>query len=275
MAIKNTHRPARRAVVGYIRVSTKRQAREGVSLKDQERRIRDWARRLGGGGAGGAVSIHADEGLSGRKAGNRPALQSALEAVCAARGVLVVYSLSRLARSVRDAIDIADRLEKAGADLVSLTDPIDTTTAMGRAFFAMMAVMARLESDLISERVRAAIEYRRAQMLHLGSRVPYGFDLAADGLHLKVNRREHEVIARMKRWRRAGASYWLIAQRLNTAGVKPKMRVRNQPRRKPKGHQVKGSAWQRLQREMAGKWLPTTVRRIVLRPATAFAPKKG
>ena len=73
--------------------------------------------------------IRVDAGISGKRADNRPGLIAALDSACQARGVLVVYSLSRLARSVRDTLDIAERLERAGADLVSLSEQIDTTSA--------------------------------------------------------------------------------------------------------------------------------------------------
>jgi site-specific DNA recombinase len=255
-----------RPIIGYIRVSTKRQAREGVSLKDQEHRIREWARRAGTESA----AIYRDA-ISGRTAANRPGLQRALDEVCRAHGVLVVYSLSRLARSVRDAIDISERLAAAGADLVSLTDPIDTTTAMGRAFFAMMAVMARLESDLISERVRSALAYKRGQMLRTTSVVPYGFRLAADKAHLVVDRKEQAVIARMKRWRRGGKSYWSIASRLNREGVPTRFRgCRPFQGRKPSGRKATGSAWQLLNQANRGRWNAPTVRRIILRKPIHF-----
>ena len=111
----------------YLRVSTAGQVAEGVSLEAQEARARKWAEANGYIVAG----VHCDAGISGKRAGNRPGLQSALTEVCRNKGALVVYSLSRLARSTKDAITIAERLEKAGADLVSLSEKIDTTSAAG------------------------------------------------------------------------------------------------------------------------------------------------
>jgi DNA invertase Pin-like site-specific DNA recombinase len=97
-------------------VSTAEQAAEGVSLEAQAARLAAWC------GAHGytltSADVHADAGYSGKRADNRPGLQAALDAVCGAGGVLVVYALSRLARSTRDALQIAERLERAGADLV-------------------------------------------------------------------------------------------------------------------------------------------------------------
>jgi hypothetical protein len=96
-----------RVAVGYVRVSTEVQAREGQSLEAQEERLKQWAAVNGY----AMLTVYRDEGLSGKRADNRPGLQAALSAVCANRGVLVTYSLSRLARSTRDAILIAERLE--------------------------------------------------------------------------------------------------------------------------------------------------------------------
>src|SRR5262245_55625582 len=123
--------------IGYVRVSTVEQSKDGVSLDTQRERIRAWAVANGY----DMGRIHVDAGVSGKRADNRPGLQAALTEVCKSRGALVVYSLSRLARSTKDAISIADRLHKASADLVSLTERIDTTTAAGKMLFRLLAVL--------------------------------------------------------------------------------------------------------------------------------------
>ena len=119
--------------VGYLRVSTESQATDGVSLDAQEAKIRPWCE-----GAGYQLTgLHVDAGLSGSRADNRPSLQTALNNACAQKAALVVDSLSRLARSTKDAIGISERLSKAGADLVSLSERLDTTTAAGKMIFRM------------------------------------------------------------------------------------------------------------------------------------------
>ena len=121
--------------IGYIRVSTEEQVAEGVSLAAQRAKVVAYC------GLHGLDLAHtyADEGLSGKRADNRPGLQEAIQHACDGHGVLAVYSLSRLARSTRDAIDITDRLSHCGADLISITERIDTTTSMGRFFFTTVA----------------------------------------------------------------------------------------------------------------------------------------
>lgn len=127
--------------IGYVRVSTSRQATGGVSVETQRERIAVWS--VANGYELGEVYV--DAGMSGGRADNRPALQAALAHACRARAALVTYSLSRLARSTRDALAISERLSGAGADLVSLSERIDTTTAAGKMVFRMLAVLAEFE----------------------------------------------------------------------------------------------------------------------------------
>jgi len=205
------------SAVLYTRVSTTKQAEEGVSLEAQEARLRTWAAGQGLEVAG----VHVDAGLSGGRADNRPGLQAALADVCKRRGVLVVYSLSRVARSTRDALAIAERLEKAGADLVSLSESIDTTSAAGKMVFRMLAVLAEFERDLVSERTLSAMDHLRRQGRKVSGNVPFGFD-EAEGGRLVPNEREQVVLSRIRSLRDAGASLRAIAAALAEAGTPTK-----------------------------------------------------
>jgi DNA invertase Pin-like site-specific DNA recombinase len=203
--------------VGYIRVSTAGQATDGVSLDAQAARIRAWCEANGY----DLTEILSDAGLSGKRADKRAGLQSALEAACRNRAALVVYSLSRLARSTRDAIDLAERLDTAGADLVSLTERIDTTTAAGKMVFRMLAVLAEFERDLVSERTTAALAHKRRKGERIGD-IPYGWRLAQDGTNLEPIESEQTVIRDMQAMRDQGSSYRAIAEQLSRRGVPTK-----------------------------------------------------
>ena len=87
--------------VAYCRVSTAGQRDEGASLDMQRERIASWC-------ASNDCELDASfvEAMSGGRADNRPELQRAIAAACRLRGVLVVHSLSRLARCVTDTISI-------------------------------------------------------------------------------------------------------------------------------------------------------------------------
>lgn len=203
-------------VIGYIRVSTKEQAAEGVSLEAQEAKIRAWAAL----NDCQEVQIHVDAGISGSRADNRPALQDALKA-CGKGDALVVYSLSRLARSTRDTINIAEQLQKAGADLVSLSEKIDTTTAAGKMVFRMLAVLSEFERDQVAERTKMALSHKKSRLERVGS-VPYGFTLASDGEKLLPEPSEQATVTLVRSLRSSGQSFREIASRLNADGHKPR-----------------------------------------------------
>jgi DNA invertase Pin-like site-specific DNA recombinase len=193
--------------IGYVRVSTEGQAHDGVSLDAQQNRIAAWCSA----NEYQLLDVHIDAGLSGGRADNRPALQKALTAACNQKAALIVYSLSRLARSTRDAIAISDRLANAGADLVSLSERIDTTTATGKMVFRMLAVLAEFERDQVSERTTVALAHLRNQGKRISRWIPFGFDLAQDGETLLPNQLEQEAIQLMQDLQDGGHSLRQIA----------------------------------------------------------------
>jgi len=199
--------------VGYVRVSTSAQATEGISLEAQVSKIRAWSVLNNC----ESVTIFTDAGLSGGRADNRPALQQALTA--AKRGdVLVVYSLSRLARSVKDTIAIGERLDKQGANLVSLSESLDTCSAGGRMLFRLLAVMAEFERDLVSERTKMAMAHKRSKHEHTGGNVPYGFRL--DGATLVQDANEQRAITAANAMRMSGTTLRAIGKALTEQGFK-------------------------------------------------------
>jgi|TARA_Y100000310_G_scaffold89288_1_gene86399 DNA invertase Pin-like site-specific DNA recombinase len=204
-------------VIGYLRVSTSGQADDGVSLDAQQARIEAYclANDLE------LAEIFVDAGISGKRADNRPELQKALDQACRESAVLVVYSLSRLARSTRDTLAIGERLEKAGADLVSLSEKIDTTSAAGKMVFRMLAVLAEFERDLVSERTKSAMSYKRSNRERVGT-VPYGFDLSDDGVSLVENPQEQAALQIIHELHADGMSLRAIASELNARKITTK-----------------------------------------------------
>jgi DNA invertase Pin-like site-specific DNA recombinase len=203
-----------KTAVGYVRVSTERQASEGVSLEAQRERIEGWATANGL----TLAACYVDAGLSGGRADNRPGLQAALVDACKRRAPLVVYSLSRVARSTRDALTIAERLEKSGADLVSLSEAIDTTSAAGKMVCRMLAVLAEFERDLCSERTTSALAFKRRQGVRISGKIPYGYRL--EGKDLVEVPAEQEAIRLILDWRADGISLRAIAAELEARQIK-------------------------------------------------------
>lgn len=205
--------------IGYVRVSTEGQVKEGVSLEAQQAKITAWC--IANGYELG--SIHVDAGLSGGRADNRPALQTALAQACQQKAALVVYSLSRLARSTRDAIAISERLAKNGADLVSLSEKIDTTSATGKMIFRLLAVLAEFERDQIAERTKGALVHLKGLGKRVSGRIPFGYDLAEDEESLTVNEREQEGIRLMQALKAEGLSLRRIGAALTERGISSKI----------------------------------------------------
>lgn len=204
--------------IGYARVSTDGQATDGVSLDAQQARIQAWC-TANGYALGG---IHVDAGLSGCRSDNRPGLQEALSAACKQKGTLVVYSLSRLARSTKDAIDISERLAKHGADFVSLSERLDTTTAAGKMVFRMLAVLAEFERDQVAERTRGALGHLRSQNKRISGLIPYGYALASDMKTLIADPAEQAGLQLIKNLRAMCFGRRRIAAHLTRLGIPTK-----------------------------------------------------
>ena len=188
-----------RKAIGYIRVSTEQQVDEGVSLEAQKAKIVAWCK-------------------AGKSMDKRTGLADALKAVKKDM-VLVVYSLSRLARSTQDTLSIADGINKAGADLVSLTERIDTTGAMGKMMFTLMAAFNQLERDVTSERTKAALQHKKAKGEKY-STTPFGYE-AIEGRLIEV-KAEAQIVANIMQQRQSGSTLVEIATHLNASGIQGK-----------------------------------------------------
>jgi len=133
--------------IGYARVSTRDQ-----DPAAQEAELR----------AAGATKIFTDHGESSRTAA-RPAWRACLDYLRDG-DTLLVRRLDRIAGTEKLAIETINDLGERGINIKSLTEPeIDTTTAMGRALFGIVAVFAQLRVDTIRENTRRGLAHARAQ----------------------------------------------------------------------------------------------------------------
>lgn len=81
---------------------------------------------------------------------------------------LIVWRIDRLARNTRDLLNLIADLEARGIHLASVTEPIDTQTASGRALFRINSVFAELEREVLSERTKAGMAARKRAGVHVG-----------------------------------------------------------------------------------------------------------
>ncbi len=194
---------------GYIRVSTEEQSREGVSLEMQAAKIRQYAEL----NDLALVEIIKDAGISGKSIKARPGIQNVLDMVKGRKVEAVIcYKLDRLARNTIECLEMAKVMDRAGVALHSISEKLDTQSALGRFFFTLIASLAEMERGIISERTAAALQQKRRNGEKTGGCVPYGY-LVQDGL-LIPNPKESRVIERMRQLRTEGYSYQGVAEKL-------------------------------------------------------------
>ena len=114
------------------------------------------------------VSWYLDVAVSGRKEG-RPQLDALMKTARRREfDCVLVWKFDRFARSTSHLIKALEEFNHLGIRFISVQDQIDTESPMGKAMFTIIGAMAELESDLISERVRAGMEAARSRGKHVG-----------------------------------------------------------------------------------------------------------
>jgi DNA invertase Pin-like site-specific DNA recombinase len=139
------------ATYGYARVST----------TDQDLAIQEQALT-----AAGCTIIRAEK-VSGTKRQGRAELALLMEFLREG-DTLVVTRIDRLARSVKDLQDIVWELKAKGVNLRATEQPIDTSTAAGKAFFGMLGVFAEFETNLRQERQLEGVAAAKAKGVYKG-----------------------------------------------------------------------------------------------------------
>ena len=139
------------AIYGYARVST----------TDQDLGLQRDALRAAG------CEIIREEKVSGTKREGRQELATLLQFLREG-DTLVVTRLDRLARSMDDLSSIARELQEKGVALKATEQPVDTSTAAGKAFFQMLGVFAEFETNLRRERQTEGIAKAKAEGVYKG-----------------------------------------------------------------------------------------------------------
>lgn len=126
---------------------------------------------------------------------NRPGLQQALKAARAGMiDVLLVYRVDRFSRRLRDLVDLLDQLTEAGVAFRSATEPIDTSTPMGRLLLQLLGMFAEFEREVIIDRVIGGMERKAAGGRWAGGSRPAGYTPHPDTAVLQVVSDEAPII---------------------------------------------------------------------------------
>lgn len=202
-------------VIGYVRVSSKVQVK-GYSITNQINKIKDYCKYMDY----ELVEVYEDNGISGMSIDKRDGLKNMVEYLLEndVDGI-VVYSLSRLGRRMKDVISLLDLLKKEGKRFYSIKENLNNEDKIGSLIVNIMSSINEFEVENIRERIRDVKQEKKRNGLVYG-RLMYGYD-DIDGKLVK-NNEEFRVISRIKGLRSRGYSWRKISERLNKDGIKSK-----------------------------------------------------
>lgn len=210
--------------VAYARVSSKRQAEEGVSLDAQVERLISYAEFRGL--ELDPEDIYIDDGITAAiHLWSRPAGRKMRETIYQERvGHVLALKMDRLFRDVQDCLGSVDELRGIGVDIHILDQDggtLDTSTSMGRFFLTTIASLAELERGQISERTKIAMKHLKDNAKVFTGPI-FGWDRQGDDI--VPNWREQDIIDYMRhRHYVQGWSGNKIAKHLDALGVKGKL----------------------------------------------------
>jgi len=200
-------------LIGYCRVSSEEQAKEGLSLALQQEKIKaycslnDYI----------VVEIITDAGISAKNIKGRPGMTRAIEMVMNGEADgLVSWKLDRMFRSTVDALSVAQMFKDAGKALHSITEKLDTQSAIGEFFFSLMASLAQMERRLAGERTKAVLDGKKSRGEFIG-KPRFGFK--STGKALAKDESQQVVMNQIRNLYQSGQSFRAVAQSLNAENI--------------------------------------------------------
>lgn len=185
----------------YCRTSTSMQS---TGLEAQERALVDYCKIKGITN----YRIFKDEGISGSKA-SRPSLDAMMGLVRANKvNSVIVYSFSRFARSTRHLLDALEEFRQRNVAFTSMSENIQTDSAIGLALFTIISAISQLERELVSERVKNGLKNAKAKGKKLGRPKKRNSDLI---IELRGQGMSHRRIAKLVK-----CSTWSVFEELRT-----------------------------------------------------------
>jgi len=200
----------KKRVAIYVRVSSEEQAKEGLSLNAQKRRLeeyalsKDWY----------VYKIYEDAGVSAKiPIKKRPqGKEMFLDAQKNKFSAILLFKLDRAFRSTIDAILTSDELKEKKIDLISLSEQIDTTSAMGKFFFTLMSALAQLERELTSDRLNLTLNDKFQQGIMVG-KLPIGYKWNKKTRKIQIDPNKSEMIKGVFDMASKGINYKIICEK--------------------------------------------------------------
>lgn len=203
-----------RSIALYCRVSTDEQAREGVSLAEQQERLKAYCRAMGW---SDDPILFIDDGYSA-KSTERPQLKNLLKQIKNGEiSKVMVTKLDRMSRRLLDLLMLIDTFQEYDVSFISISESFDTNTPSGRLTLQVLGAVAEFERERIRERVLDNMFHAANQGKWL-TQSPYGYRLE-DKL-LVISDPEAKIVRQVfDLFLNHGWGFYSIAKHLNQEGI--------------------------------------------------------
>ena len=203
-------------VIGYVRVSSLMQIEDGKSIEMQRELIKKYC----DGNGFDLVEIFEDKGISGLKS-DRDGLNELISAINKGEcDCVVVYSLSRLGRKLKNIVDWIEILNKNDVEFISIKENFNVNEIYGKLMLNIMGSLNEFEVNIMSERIKDVKKNLKDKNEVYCGDILYG--MYRRGNKLIKNNNEIKVLKLIKEYRSEGLSYFKISDRLNEMGIKSK-----------------------------------------------------
>lgn len=196
-------------VFAYLRVSTARQAEDGMSIEVQEQQLEAYANLHN-------LSVNKwlrDRGVSGSiPLGDRPMGKELLDGVQAG-DVVIAAKLDRMFRNAKDALVTLEALKEKGVSLHFIDLGGDVCNGIGKLVFTILSAVAEQERTRIRERISEAKKQMRDDNRYQGGKVPFGYRVNSDS-QLIEDELQQRCLKFIKVKREEGLAYREISKRL-------------------------------------------------------------
>ena len=200
-------------VIGYIRVSTELQKIKENSINNQISSIKKYCNV----NDFDLIEIYEDNGISGLIK-NRNGLNELITKIKSESiDCVIVYSLSRLGRKLKDVIQFIELLDKKNIKFISLKENFNSNDIVGKLMFNILGSINEFEVNILSQRISDVKQYKKSVLEVYNGKICFG--LKRKGKKLIKDNTEYETLEMINKLRENGLSYFKISDYLNDKGI--------------------------------------------------------
>lgn len=204
-------------VLGYCRISSENQKLKDNSIKNQINFIENYCNRMNY----ELVNVFKDEGISG-KIKDRNGLNDLFEVIRKSKiDCLIVYSISRLSRKLKDVLEFIEILEKNNVKFISVKENINCNEVVGKLMLGLLGSVNEFEVNLLGDRIKDVKRYKKSKKEVYGGKILFGW--YRRGNKLIRNVKEIKILELIVKLREESKlSYFKISDYLNDNGYDSK-----------------------------------------------------